>query len=389
MSRTFKHILPVLACLTVAMLTVSCSDSDEPAVEQQAVITPASRTILVYMVANNSLGYDQCDASDIREMLAAAAGNSFNGGRLIVYHAPTSGNPALKEITPSGVTILSQYDTGMYSTDPQRIRAVISDVKALAPADDYGLILWSHASAWVETSMSKSTGIITATAEAFGEDRSHSTKISSLADVLTGEGFSFIYFDCCHMASIEVVYELKDVTPLIIGSATEIPKYGMPYDKNIPLLFNDVPDFEEVCRNTFEDYDSRNDKFRTCTISLIDTGHLDELASVSREIFEAGTTLPDEYTPQAFVLGECYLYDLADYMHALAPDDDTKSRWDEALDKVVLYKASTPKIFDRLQIDTHCGLGCYIVDNPSASNYKGYDNQSWWKDVVSHHFNLQ
>ncbi len=385
----FKYIISFLSTwlLSCVMLASCGSSEDEP--KQPEVIEKVNRTVLVYMVANNSLGNGDYDKTDIQEMIDAASNGGFNGGRLIVYHAPVSGNPVLKEITLSGEKVLRDYDNKLYSIDSKRMKQVIADVKSLAPADDYGLVLWSHANAWVETSTSKS---ILGNASyirpaAFGEDRGYHMKVTSLADALSGADFSFVYFDCCHMASIEVVYELRNVTRFIIGSATELLAEGMPYQLNIPLFFKETPDLEGACKNTFDYYDKRPGKYRSCTISLIETAHIDELALISREIFVSGAELPENYTPQSFVRGSnCYLFDFADYMRQLVTNEGLKAKWDSALGKVVKYEASTPWFQELLRIDTHCGLGCYIVKDISESMYKGYDNQSWWKDVVSYHF---
>ena len=41
----------------------------------------------------------------------------------------------------------------------------------------------------------------------------------------------FIMFDDCYMSSMEVAYDLKDVTDYIIASTSEVMAYGMPYEK--------------------------------------------------------------------------------------------------------------------------------------------------------------
>lgn len=386
MTAKTLHFIGIIAILcAISCSLASCDDDNHPS-------TNVNRTVIVYMIANNSLGAKNHDSDDIKEMTDAVNNNALNGGRLLVYHAPKHGTPALKEITNSGIQILHEYDSSTPSTDPARMKEVIDASKRIAPANEYGLILWSHASAWTETATSKAFSpdrqqITLSKPLAFGEDGEQHMKITTLAEVLSGNHFQFIYFDCCHMASVEVAYELRHLTRYIIGSATEIPASGMPYDMNIPLFFSETPQLEQACRNTFNHYDSRNDYLRSCTISLIDTRHLDELATISRDIFSAGTSTSPDYAPQQFVRGDaCYLFDMAHYIHELAPDTSTLNQWDKVLNKVVIYKASTPWILDLLKIENHCGLGCHIVNDISQASYKGYNNQGWWKDVVIHHF---
>lgn len=365
---------------------LSCT-KDEPIENDE---TPSKRTILVYMVANNNLS-SYAD-KDIVEMQNAAKYYDLNGGRLIIYHASVSGLPALKEITSEGISEIKTYSNDTYSTDTIRLKQVIADVKRHAPASDYGLILWSHSDAWRETADAKSinSNNVAIKPLSFGVDRNKKMKVSSLAKVLNQHYFSFIYFDCCHMASIEVAYELRHATDYIIGSGTELPANGMPYNVNIPLLFADEPKLEQACKNTFDYYNDQIGTQKSCTMSLIATKHLDELANVSREIFAAGifsaSSNIQTYIRQREGFPYDFLFDMQEYMQSISPDDDTFQRWNSALNQVVLYKNNTPTIFGQLSIDRYCGLGCHIINDISDAATDGYNNQCWWTDVVSYHF---
>lgn len=358
----------------------SCkSEGDEP----QPVIQPVERSILVYIVADNTLsGFD---TDDINEMRRAAAENDFNGNRLIIYHAPRSQSPALKEITKDGVITLKVYDTDESSVSENRMNVVINDFKKYAPASNYGLVLWSHASAW--TSNQKPTGDISP--QSYGDDKGEHMDIDILANVLNGKGFEFVYFDCCHMASIEVAYELRNSTPYIIGSATEIPAQGMPYDKTIPYLLKG--DFINAAKTTFEDYDERININRTCTMSVIKTEHLDELAAITREIFQKKPTLPEDYSPFNYRTAKpYYCYDFSHYIKALSSPQDF-DRWETALNKCIVYKANTPMLWNIISLEGHCGLSCMILDYISGLgnnlSWTYYYTIQWWDDVVCHLYN--
>lgn len=45
-------------------------------------------------------------------------------------------------------------------------------------------------------------------------------------------------FDACYMQSVEVIYQLRDRTDYFIGSPTEIPGPGAPYEAVVPALFS-------------------------------------------------------------------------------------------------------------------------------------------------------
>lgn len=379
----------LIAFIASMVMFVSCREGkDEPQ-------PPSPRTVLVYMVAYNSLGQASYDFSDLQEMQQAATDQGFNGGRLIVYHAPASGAPSLKEITANEIITLKQYDNNTYSTDSTRMKQVFADVKSIAPALDYGLILWSHANAWLENVstddeykyQSVNPNEETLRPHAFGDDRSHFMKITTLAKALTDQEFSFIYFDCCLMASVEVCYELRLTTPYIIASGTEIPARGMPYHINAPLFFNEPPRLKEAAKSTFDYYNAYSGSGRTCTMSLISTRHLDQLADATRQIFMETDTVINKKDIQEYDFSMHSLYDMKEYIHALKPNDKLLTLWNEALDKVVLYNAATPRVFNRLDMNTYCGLGCYITNSIGDAQYRGYQNQSWWKDVVTHKYN--
>lgn len=139
----------------------ACKKNDDP--------TPGPndtkrRTVLTYMVADNNL-YSFAER-DINEM--EAGWSARFDGRLVVFLYPvaeTSGyaprrtdydeDPRLLLIERDERTdvissrVLKRYDRTMDPTDPATMRRVIDEVMQLAPAGDYGLVLWSHGSGWL------------------------------------------------------------------------------------------------------------------------------------------------------------------------------------------------------------------------------------------------
>lgn len=203
----FLHILICLVTALLLPLFVSCSDSPEP--------EPAKshRTVLVYMAACNSLGSAGFDKLDLDEMQSAVRAGQLDGGRLLVFHAGTSGNYKLLEITPEEIVTLKMYnENGEHSSVSAKFMSqVIDDTKRLAPADSYGLVLWSHGLGWLQNGITDdfADGI---SSQSWGEERGRTMNISSLAAALSGKNLDFVYFDCCFMASVEVAYELRHVT---------------------------------------------------------------------------------------------------------------------------------------------------------------------------------
>lgn len=368
-----------IACrLTVALLLAfavwSCSDNDNSDEPQQL----SRRCVLVYMLADNSLGHYGYDLDDIGEMERWARTGNFNGCDVMVYHVASGGEATLESLTPQGMKVEKRYefDPEVYSVDVSRMRQVIRDMKSISPAESYGIILWSHSDGWQENKYSRS----------WGQDRTMTMKISSMAKALEGTGWEFIYFDSCHGITVEVVYELRHLAPIIAGSTAELPATGMPYESTLPYFLKDKADITGAARTTFEHYDAQPGSMRSCTMSVVDTGHLDELAEATRAIMQTAPALPENYCGRPYMVGSCTIYDMADYIHHLDVSDQALiARWDKALEKCVVYHDATPSMWQGLiDLTGYCGMGSWIARDRASSGMFGYMNQAWWKDVISY-----
>ena len=140
-------ILKILFMVVPVMVLTGCSDhEDGPAPE-------CPRAVLVYMVANNSLGAAHYDTDDLNEMAIAAKQGDFGDSRLFVYHHARNSAPVLKEITAYGERIVATYDKSASSVSSARMSRVVDDFRRYAPASRYGIILWSHGSGWIENGL--------------------------------------------------------------------------------------------------------------------------------------------------------------------------------------------------------------------------------------------
>ena len=78
-------------------------------------------------------------------------------------------------------------------------------------------------------------------------------EIADLAAALTGH-FDFIMFDACFMASVEVLYELRDKADYFIASPAEIISDGFPYEAAAPYFWGGEEDLKQVCREYYNYY---------------------------------------------------------------------------------------------------------------------------------------
>lgn len=402
----------LLYCLAIVALMVgltSCNNNgpNPPEDEPEGVL---DRTILVYQVANNT-GLDYFSLADLKEMLQGAENKLITNGRLVVYNHSYNHPPVLVRVTTHGLDTLKTYNTDITSVHAERMLQVFSDVEHYAPALDYGLILWGHGSGWLQDgiadnvpSQRKSYG---------GEDRAKWMNITTLAQVLEeGPSFSFVYFDCCFMASVEVAYQLRHVTPMIAGTVSELPAEGMPYHLTLGYLFSpDRADLLGAIKTAFDYYDewkvigSRPEANpptfdrRYCNMSVISTDGLDRLAESVKQIYElTPKAYPDNFVPQRFErrpLATASYFDLGQYVEALCVDEDGNELFEgataaldnfkKALDQTIAYQNTMPIIFGGdFTVDYHCGLSTYILRDASSINNKNYNTLSWYEDVASY-----
>ncbi len=393
-----KNFLSTILAAVILAVLPGCEDSPQSAGGTDPVVpeTPSdpssrpsgkTRTVLVYMVASNNLG-NVYDKNDLAEMKAAAS--DIVNGTLLVYHVPRRAADPIRlyEIKPDGTEhVVKTYDASEPSVSVKRMRRVWADAKEYASADSYGMVLWSHGNGWLVDGMTDADAPVTFS---YGQDNGKKMNTSALAVALEGQGLDFIYFDCCLMMSAEVLYDLRGCAPYIAGSVTELPVDGMRYDLNIKPFFSESPReaMIKAADNTFVHYNTQLDPAdRTCSMSVVDTSKIPALAEATRLVYETSTfPAPAGYAPQRFTapsFGKCYYFDLAHYVDAIATDTQALARWHNAIDEAVIYKNCTPRLWDEIALDTHCGISTYIFSSEQTAATKGYNTTAWYSDVAS------
>ncbi len=395
MLQRLLHVLICISAVTVSWLFAGCSSSsgdDEPPVAPvDTVDEPEGLMVLVYMVACNDLGQRGFDSDDIGEMSLGMQQLSSDAvpARLLVYHHPYNGTPALKEVTRDGeVATLKTYDAEEPSVSIARMRRVLADADALAGMPHMGLVLWSHGTGWLEESSAYDDP--DARPLSFGyQQGSGRMKVPSLAQALEGYAFDFIYFDCCLMGTVEVAYELRNSAQSITAICTELPLEGMPYDRNIPEFFSGKSNADvAAARKTYDYYCSDEASQNSIAIGVYDTSKLDALASATRDVMATGAL------PAASYQGVPYFrktvvatgaYDMGDYIGSLSIAPELSTLWNDAYNAVVKYCAATPRSYG-LDMSRFTGMGCVMFSNVVDRRLSyGYRNLAWWRDVVSHH----
>ncbi|MCC8063425.1 MAG: clostripain-related cysteine peptidase [Rikenellaceae bacterium] len=418
-----KKILALLLCLPVAAATlVSCKKDPAP----QPPLGKKHRTVIEYMVADNNL-YSYAE-DDINEMEAAWSDNYY--GHMVVYLYPVASSssyapsrkdynekPRLLLVSRDNNTqvmssrVLKTYGREQDPTDPAVMKQVIADAMELAPADNYALVMWSHGSGWLPKGLgqplksmlppagdpawagSKLEGMAPETpdggiAYSFGQSNSHGNnemEIDEMAAALpTGTVFDFILFDACHMACVEVAWELRDRTEYLIASAAETLADGFPYTEIMGSMFAPQADVEGIARKFFDHYNTMSGQWRSATVGVVRSSELPGLASAVKALCDAGLPASGiSYAGQQYGRTATYFnntfYDLRDFAEKTWGAADPKvTALQAALDKAVVYQAATPWLFSQLQVTAHCGLSCYLPRNSTPLSLAAYRTRFGW-----------
>lgn len=388
--RSIRYILYIVTIITSVIGLNGCTDDPN-----EMPSSPVERTVLVYMLANNSLGYYGMDYQNLNAMQTAVAQGALNGGNLIVYHVPYGQTPRLIQIRQNGKSaeqkIIKEYPERNSATR-EALSEVIRETDRLFPAESRGLILWSHASGWVpkgsalhKTARRKIAADGDRLTRSFGDDNGAQIEITELAQAIPDAYYRFIISDICFGGNIETIYQLRDKTEEYIGSTSEVVGLGMIYDRVIPYLFQSTPDLQKVCEANFDFYKNGGYSDPYITTSLIDCRLLDELADevhfLSQKYAEELRSIDlssiqyyDPKPPYAF-------FDLTDLYKSVVNADEL-NRLNAIMERVVRYKAATETVYS-LRIRTHCGLSTYLPDagigkEADEAFYKKLD----WYDAV-------
>lgn len=340
MTRKFlTYMAMAVLCLT------ACHDKEE---SEESVMP--DRTVLVYMSGENNLS--DFIQNDLYEMLQAKT--DVRRHRLLVYIDDNSSHtPYLSRVRNGLLTdSVSLKDMGISagdtcSADPTVIAAIINYAFRKYPSreNDYGLVLWGHASGWVlEDSVATKAS---ARRRAYGIDlgrNSNNAKASvnmySLAKALEKvPHLKFIFADCCHFMCLESLYNLRNAADYIIGSPAEIPDIGAPYTTVAPALFE--PDtFYTAIINRY--YEQRLESNSRVPLSAVKASEMTKLAEATlTALQQMKDTLTQTKQPNTKGLIHYYymplFIDANDFMLRYA-SDETYSAWKQAFDNAVVYK---------------------------------------------------
>jgi hypothetical protein len=231
--------------------------------------------------------------------------------------------------------------------------------------------------------------------------------ISDLRKVLEDYHFDFILFDACFMQAVEVAYELRACSDYFIGSPTEIPGPGAPYQTLVKSMFaigSTEKTAIDIAQNYYDFYASKYNGGKGSSnqnwtggvsVSVVASAALEPLAVATKNIFtrylksETVIALSDImcYDPLRY---PSYYYDIDSFIRSLTGgdvDDTDYALWHTAFENAVPYFGTTAKNYSAyggmFSMENAKGLSGYIPKkNLTAINafyaaYEWYTASGW------------
>ena len=390
----------IIATLFI-VVGVSCSNGDSPD-GPDVPVTPVGQTVFMFFPWSNSLLSDF--RRTVEDMQTVVAQRSMKDERIMVFMATSEREAVLFELKKQNgrclTDTLRRYSDRPF-TSRQWLTSLFSEVMTLAPASRYGMVVGCHGLAWVPIQGQRNARKKLGSQEKIDEednlykeeridkegepnDLMHfevqgpvttrfiggtypETQIETtdLADAMADAGLhtEYILFDACYMSSVEVAYELKDVTHYLIASPTEVLSYGFPYITMGKHLLG-TPNYKSIVDSFISFYSSYNLPYGT--VAVTDCTQLDALAAIAQQINAAaaepanaasegklntarsgknvpnGVQIMDGYSPTLF-------YDLGHLMSLKDAGTVLTAAFAEQLDKTVPYKGHTGQYFTALK----------------------------------------
>jgi hypothetical protein len=378
-SSVMRAIVPLLCC---TMLFFSCHE--EPKVHI------SSQTIIVLMPWSGNLKPFFDDNVD--DMAEAISEGMLTDERVVVCMATSPQKALLIELRGEGGVCIRDtlhIFNNINFTASSNLIQLLAFVEQHAAAHHYALIVGGHGMAWLPTGSTparsprrqKEVQPMTRWIGGFTNDTQ--IEISTLAEGirLSGLHMDYILFDDCYMSSVEVVYELRDVTDYVVGCPTEIMAYGFPYHLCLKHLKGNA-NYLQLCEAFYSFYS--HFEIPCGTMSVTDCRELDALAEAARAINnrteetrpKGNIQATDGFNPPVF-------YDLGDTFRHLCTDTILLGIFMQQLEKAVPFKTFTDYYFSSnggyRKINHFSGLNTSQPSiNPAATSWV---STKWYHDT--------
>lgn len=414
----------IFICMAIIGLASCGSDNNDipspvnPPISPQDTIVNHRTLFMYFPWSGNSNPLTRYFWNNIQDMKKAYVNSGIKDQQVIVF-IQTSGTEGVmfnlsdyRGYTKDSLALYKHY-TELNQTTVEGIARILTAMKTMAPADSsYAMTIGCHGLGWIPTSLQNVKAVATKNVQSFiphwnysqedgvttrffgGSSTQYQTNISTLAEAIESVGMKmeYILFDDCYMSSVEVAYDLRQITNYVIGCPTEVMGDGMPYAKIGQHLLG-KPNYQAIVDGFVEHYSKSSYPYGT--IGITRCGQLDSLAHIMKEIHSIYPTYQgkindiqrmDGYTPILF-------FDMGDYVDHLCPGSLMCKQFNELLARTVPYKGHTGKYPTVMSLSEakYVGSNIYVVpihaysgittSEPSVNDKAilYYQNTSWYQ----------
>jgi hypothetical protein len=198
-------------------------------VEAQTRLQARAWTVLIYLDGDNDL--EEAAFEDFNSM--ELVGSTLDAAILVYvdFKSTTSGHGAGAECyyiskdanmnKINSTALPTSLPTEPNMGDSNTLLQFITFGQSYMPADHYLLVLWDHGSGFYGVCLDETSG----------NDRLLPAEISDVLSNGAVQRIDLVAFDACLMGQLEIAYELRNDTDLIVFSEESIPESGFPYEK--------------------------------------------------------------------------------------------------------------------------------------------------------------
>jgi len=379
----------------------------------------AKWTVMVYLAAGNDL--ETVGIQDINEMemigstkdvnivvqmdrIPFSALNKLGWGYLDDYSnnnwTGTRRYYVTQDMNPEIINSKLIMDMGEKNMgDPETLKNFAQWAIQNYPAERYMLVLWNHGGGF--RSVEEARDICWD--YNFGLDRITMPQLEeALSFIYTqlGKKIDIVGMDACFMAMVEVAYQVKDYTQIMVASEASIPGDGWQYDCLLQnLVIYPDQNAEQFATDTVNCYyDQYSGSGKNVTLSAINLTKIENLAEkisiLAQAIMSDSYSIKSNYrnardTSQSYTgLGFDYI-DLKDYVNKLS-DFTSNSKVLSAANQVNQMLESGNIIIENTYygnyVNNSHGLSIYFpyYSYDSYYNYTNFSQDTLWDEMLDY-----